>query len=99
MPILTPGFIFLGLVMAVILLIGFPANAAVRRARAPLSADDVKTFEDRFSRGRNRAEMPTALTDLARTSDRAARIWLWGTFAILAILVAIIALGPDLGLR
>jgi hypothetical protein len=96
--LLTPGFLLLALLCVGLWLVGGPVMGRLKRAEQDLTSDELKTFRERFARGRNRAEMPTKFAELAEASDRASRIWLFGMVAVIVILVAIIALGPGLGL-
>ena len=94
----TPSFLLIALFCVWLWLVGGSVSAAVKRAEQQLTDDDLKTFRERFARRRNRAEMPMKLAELAAARDRASRIFLFAAVASIAILVAIIALGPDLGL-
>ena len=94
----TPGFLLLAILCGGLWLVGGPAMATVQRAEKQLTADDLKMFRERFARRRNREEMPMKLAELAAARDRVSRIWWFGAVAVIVILVAINALGPDLGL-
>lgn len=98
MTILSPAMILMGVILGLAYLFGNPTSKRVAQLRMELSADDVKTYHERYRSKANRADMPTNYTEYATATDRAARIYLTTIVAIVVALFAIIFLGPNLGL-
>jgi len=94
----SPGFILLFIILAMAWLFGTPANRAVRKAQMNLTADEARTFAEKYRRASSRADMPSRFAELAQAKARAERVWLISSAAILIVLVWIILAGPGLGL-
>ncbi|MEM9427091.1 MAG: hypothetical protein AAGA06_10360 [Pseudomonadota bacterium] len=71
---------------------------AVEQAKIPLTADEVKTYIEQYARKVPISQMPTKFTELATAQRKAGRIWIGSCLAIIATLIAIVFLGPGLGL-
>ncbi|MEM9972014.1 MAG: hypothetical protein AAF762_13085 [Pseudomonadota bacterium] len=93
----SPGFILLYVIGGVTWLLSWPVTKAVERAKVPLTADELKTFQEQYARKVPLAEMPSKYVDLATAQRKAGRIWIASTIAITLALLAIIFAGPGLG--
>jgi len=98
MTLTSPSFILLVLICVGAWLIGGPASKAVKNAEMDLSADELKTFRERYRKSSRRRDMPTKFKAIAEASDRAARIWLISAVAVTVTIVWTILAGPGLGL-
>ncbi|MEM7720833.1 MAG: hypothetical protein AAF376_00530 [Pseudomonadota bacterium] len=98
MTLTSPAFTMLLLLLGAIWLLVNPSLKAAKAARMELTADELKTFQERYTKKSARADMPTKFNDFAAAADRASRIWILSCLAIIAALFWIIFAGPGLGL-
>ncbi len=96
MILLTPGFIMLAFISVIGGILIMKAQAEMTRAQMDLTADELKTFNERFRFAKSRADMPPGFTHIAQVSDRLRRRALSTTIAVIAGIAAIIFVGPGL---
>jgi hypothetical protein len=90
----TASFVLLAAVALASALFIFNARKKHLAQEARLTADELKTFNERF-RFKNREGMPTTFMAIAATSDRFRRTSIIGILAIVASLAYVIIAGPS----
>ena len=98
MDVLSPAYIMLAVLAGAIFLFSRPVTAAVKRAEMDLTADDLKTFKERYRRKTARHDMPPRFEAYAQATDKAGRVWSSAVLAIIVALVWITMAGPGRGL-
>jgi hypothetical protein len=92
--VLFPAFLPLLSVTLIAFVFGQRAWNAHKAQEMSLSADELKTFNERFRFKRNRADMPRKFQPICDTSDRLRRISLLGCLAVVAGIAFAIIKGP-----
>ena len=95
---ITPGFLLLLGITIAGWFIGRPAQNRIQAARAELSSEDIKTFQERYASPSKRAMMPDKFDAIAEASDSIRKTYIILILVLVAALAANVVLGPNLGL-
>ena len=93
-----PGFWLLAAFAVISSLLSRAVTRGVEDAERDLTADELKTFREDYVRHNRRSDMLMKYQRMADAQDRARRFWLVTSVLLIAILMAYIYLGPNLGL-
>jgi len=76
MSILSPAMILMGLVLIAAWATGGPLMRRIKAFEVDMTADEVKTFQDRYAKRDQRADMPARFNEYVALKNRATRHWL-----------------------
>jgi 4-hydroxybenzoate polyprenyltransferase len=98
MTLFSPLTIAFVLFAAVTWLVSMPIFRRAQQLRNDMSAEDLETFRALYGDKTRRAEMPSRFQPLADVTAKATRAYLITVIVLMALILAAIFLGPNLGL-
>ena len=86
-------FVILFLVVPVAFIVSEHSRRRVKQAEISLTADELKTFNDRYRQAHQRDGMPSRFAAIVDATDRARRAALASAFAVLLAICFVIFMG------
>jgi hypothetical protein len=94
--IFKPALLLLAAIVLLVFVLFWRAHNKHKLQEMDLTADELKTFNERYRFKRNRADMPTRFLPISATSDRLRWISTMGSLGLIAGIAYVIFRGPNL---
>jgi hypothetical protein len=94
--IFKPALVLLAAIVLPLFAVFWRAQNQHKLQEMELSADELKSFNERYRFQRNRADMPERFVPIAATSDRMWWVSVLGSLALIAGIAYVIFKGPNL---